>query len=153
MPGQFIAPTLLVTEPVPPLLTGMTVNVLGAAVNTAVAVSAAASVVKVQVAEVELQLETDTGGESVHPPKTDPARGVAVRETFVPIATDGFVHVPLPHGTVPVTLPEPPPMMVTDTGYEEGINVAPTDCAEFMVTEQAPDPEQPPLQLLNIAPA
>ena len=148
-----MAPTLLVTEPVPPLLMGMTVNVLGAAENTAVAVSAAASVVNVQVADVELQLETDTGGESVHPPKTDPDPGVAVSETFVPIATDEFVHVPLAHGMVPETLPEPAPIRVTDTGYVEGTNVAPTDCAEFIVTLQGPEPEHAPLQLLNTAPA
>ena len=70
-----------------------------------------------------------------------------------------FVHVPevvpavmvqlIP--AVPETVPFPVPAPVTLTVV--GLNVAITDWAEFMVTEQAPVPVQAPLQPAKAEPA
>jgi hypothetical protein len=48
-----------------------------------------------------------------------------------------------------LTDPDPVPARVTFTGKEAGMKSALTDWAEFMVTEQAPVPEQAPPQPAN----
>jgi hypothetical protein len=148
---QLIVPGELVTvpEPAPVLLTD-SVNV-GAGEKVAVAVSDEVWVVKVQTFEAEVQLETATEGDSVQPPNTDPAAGVAVSDTFVPVATEALVQVPLAQGTVPLTLPVPAPARVTDTGKALAIKLAVTDLAWVIDTVQfsavpklAQVPPQPP---------
>jgi hypothetical protein len=141
----------LPTEPVPPLLLTATDKVRGASTNVAVAVSDEVWVVKVQTFEAEVQLETATEGDSVQPPNTDPAAGVAVSDTFVPVVTDALVQVPLAQGTVPLTLPVPAPARVTDTGKVLAIKLAVTDLAWVIDTVQfsavpklAQVPPQPP---------
>ena len=138
-------------EPVPPLLVTPTDKVKGAGANVAVTVSEEVSVVKVQTFEAEVQLETVTVGDSVQPPNTEPAAGVAVSVTLVPLATDALVQVPVAQGTVPLTLPVPAPVRVTLTGKVLEIKLALTDCAWVIATVQlsavpklAQAPPQPP---------
>lgn len=51
--------------------------------------------------------------------------------------------------TLLVTEPEPAPAVATFTGKEAGMNVALTDCAEFIVTVHVPVPEHAPPQPAN----
>jgi hypothetical protein len=89
-----------------------------------------------------------------HPPKVEPAFGVAVRVTFEP-AWKAVLHElgqVIPAGVL-VTVPVPVPARFTVSGLVPILNVAVIDCAALMVTEQLPLPEQPPpLQPKKIEP-
>jgi hypothetical protein len=97
----------------------------------------------------------------LQPANTDPAVGDAVKVTGLDVLIAVLVHVPdvVPAvevqltPPVPVTVPLPVPAASTVTGNDEGMKLAVTDCAEFMVTEQALVPEQAPPQPLNEEPA
>jgi hypothetical protein len=143
-----IAPGELVTvpEPVPVLLTER-VNV-GAGEKVAVTGTAEVPIVKLQVPVPEQPAP-------VQPANTDAEDdGVAVRVIRVLVLKLAEQVAPqlIPAGEL-LTDPDPVPARVTFTGKEAGMKSALTDCAEFMVTEQAPVPEQAPPQPLNTDPA
>jgi hypothetical protein len=52
-----------------------------------------------------------------------------------------------------VTVPEPVPLLVTDSVTGVAVNVAVTEVAALMVTAQVPVPEQAPLQPAKVEPA
>ena len=90
----------------------------------------------------------------LHPAKVDPAAGVAVNVTTVPLAKFAL-QVPgqlMPAGALLIE-PEPEPACVTESAKVTTLKVAVTDCAEFMVTLQLPVPEQAPLHPAKVAPA
>jgi hypothetical protein len=145
---QLIAPGELVTvpEPVPVVLTAR-VNV-GAGEKVAVTGTAAVSMVKLQVPVPEQPAP-------VQPAKTDAdEEGVAVSVISVLVLKLAEQVAPqlIPAGALE-TEPDPVPARVTFTGKAAGMKLALTDCAEFMVTEQAPVPEHAPPQPLNTDPA
>jgi hypothetical protein len=92
----------------------------------------------------------------LHPAKLDPAFAVAVKVTVVPLLKFALqvLEQLIPEGAL-VTEPEPLPENVTDRGKLEVtvLNVAVTDCAEFIITLQAPVPEHAPLHPAKVDPA
>lgn len=90
-----------------------------------------------------------------HPAKPKPPSGVAVSVTIVPWAK-GAVHVApqfMPAGLL-VTVPVPPPDLVTDRLNCCRVNVAVTVAAAVIVIVQFPVPEHPPPdQPENVVPA
>jgi hypothetical protein len=141
---QLIAPgeLVIVPEPVPVLLTD-SVKV-GAGENVAVTGTAAVPMVKLQgpVPEQPAPLQ---------PAKTEAEDdGVAVSVIGVLVLKLAEQVAPqlIPAGAL-ATDPDPVPARVTFTGKAAGMKLALTDCAEFMVTEQAPVPLQAPLQPAN----
>lgn len=139
MPGQLMFPSLLVTEPVPVPVVLMDKANCGE--NVADTATAAVPIVKLHV-PVPVQAP-------VHPANTKPADGVAVSVTAALVAT---FALQVPGQLMPLPATVPVPVTVTFTGKELGMKSALTDWAEFIVTEQAPVPEQAPLQPLKTDP-
>ena len=89
------------------------------------------------------------------PVKIEPAVGEGVSVTTVPLANEAEQVAPqeTPAGEL-VTVPLPLPALVTVSVKGDRAKVAVTEAAAFMVTVQAPVPEQPPpLQPVNVEPA
>ena len=137
-------PVLLVIVPLPaPLLETVRLNV-GAGENVAVTPTGAVPMVNVQVPVPEQA--------PVQPANTEAElAGDAVRVTTLPVLIAlEFVQVPLAAPDVivqltppvPVTLPLPVPAPLTVTVVR--LNVALTDCAALIVTEQVPVPAHAP---------
>src|SRR5258705_3117108 len=91
----------------------------------------------------------------LQPVNVEPAAGVAVRVTTVPLVKPVAQVAPqeIPAGAL-VMLPLPAPDVATVSVNEDCTNVAVTEAAALMVTVQAPVPVQPPpLQPVNVEPA
>ena len=91
----------------------------------------------------------------LQPVKVEPAAGVAVNVTAVPLAKLAEQVAPqlIPTGAL-VTVPLPVPALLTVSVNVWSVNVAVTVVAAESVTVQAPVPEHPPpLQLLKVEPA
>src|SRR5213594_3855074 len=89
----------------------------------------------------------------LQPVKTDPAAGVAVSVTTVPLTKLAVQVAPqsMPAGVL-VTVPAPAPVLET-VRTKVGVNVAVTAVAAVRVTMQGPVPVQPPpLQPVNAEP-
>ena len=135
------------TVPVPvPLF--VTVRLFcGAGENVAVTALAA---VPTRTEQVEVPVQSP-----VHPAKTEPAAGVAVKTMVEPVLmvaehTPGQFTPP----TLLVTDPVPVPATVAVTGNADGMNVALTDWAEVIGTVQVPlEFVQAPLHPANTEPA
>src|SRR5437879_556127 len=87
----------------------------------------------------------------LQPEKVEPAVGVAVKVTAVPLA-NGAEHVApqaMPAGLL-ATVPAPAPALVSVRVKDCTANVAVTEVAAFTVTMQVPVPEQPPLQPVKV---
>jgi dUTPase len=90
----------------------------------------------------------------LHPTKLEPAAGVSVRLTLVPLGKFAL-HVPgqlIPVGVL-ATVPDPLPAIVTDSAKLTMLKVAVTDCAALIVTVQLPVPVQAPLHPAKLEPA
>lgn len=68
------------------------------------------------------------------------------------VATEAL-HVPGQLMPLPVTVPEPLPVIATLTGNDVGMKSAPTDAGALMDTVQPPVPEHAPVHPLKIDPA
>jgi hypothetical protein len=103
---------------------------------------------------VMLQLPVPEQPAPVQSANTEPAVGVAVSVTPAPVLKFAEQVAPqlMPAGVL-LTVPVPVPAKVTLIGKAFGTKSASTVWAEFRVTEQAPVPEQAPLQPLNTEPA
>src|SRR6266403_5304106 len=91
----------------------------------------------------------------LQPVKVDPAAGVAVSVTMVPLANEPEHVVPheIPAGAL-VMVPLPAPVLLTVSAKLWSASVAVTDVAALIVTVQVPVPEQPPpLQPVKLEPA
>jgi hypothetical protein len=92
----------------------------------------------------------------LQPVNVEPAAGVAVRVTAVPLANGAVQVVPqlIPVGAL-VMVPVPAPVLLRVSEKVWSANVAVTVCAAFMVTVHVvPVPVQPPpLQPVNVEPA
>src|SRR5262249_59909407 len=91
----------------------------------------------------------------LQPVKVDPAAGVAVRVTAVPLANVAEHVAPhvMPAGAL-VMVPDPAPVLLTVSAKPGSAKVAVTDCAALIVTAQVPVPVQPPpLQPVKVDPA
>ena len=89
----------------------------------------------------------------LQPVKVNPAAGVAVKVTAVPVVKEVEQVAPqeIPAGEL-VTVPLP--ALVTVSAKDDCMKVAVTEVAAFIVTEQVPVPEQPPpLQPVKVDPA
>ena len=88
------------------------------------------------------------------PVKLEPAAGVAVKVTSVPLVNDAEQVAPqlMPAGAL-VTVPVPLPAFVTVSAKGCSANVAVTALAAFSVRVHAPVPAHAPLHPVNIAPA
>ena len=86
----------------------------------------------------------------VQPAKTEPPVGAASSVTALPLLKLKVHVVPqfMPAGTL-VTEPLPVPANATVSGTVDETKFAPTTCDAFIVTEQAPVPEQAPVQPAN----
>jgi hypothetical protein len=126
-----------------PLPDDRTVKVKGA-LNVAVTSTAELPIVRLQVPVPEHA--------PVHPAKTAPPVGVAVNTTLDPALKFAEQVAPqlIPAGAL---VTDPVPTTLTFTGNAVGTKDTPTVCAVFIVTEQAPVPEQAPLQPANTDPA
>src|SRR5436309_509193 len=136
----------LVTVPLPTPLE-LTVSVKDWIANVAVTVVAAlGGTVHVPVPEQPPPLQ---------PLKIEPAAGVAVKVTEVPLANAAAQVVPqaMPAGAL-VTVPLPAPVLLTVSVKVWRAKVAVTEVAALIVTVQVPVPEQlPPLQPAKVEPA
>src|SRR5262245_57374170 len=91
----------------------------------------------------------------LQPVKVEPAAGVAVRVTTVPVVKEVEHVAPhvMPAGAL-VTVPLPAPAFVTVSAKDDCMKVAVTEVAALIVTVQVPVPEHPPpLQPVNVEPA
>jgi hypothetical protein len=90
----------------------------------------------------------------LQPVKVEPAAGVAVSVTAVPLANEPEHVVPheIPAGAL-VTVPPPVPVLLTVSAKLWSAKVAVTVCAPLIVTVQEPVPVQPPLQPVKVEPA
>ena len=91
----------------------------------------------------------------LQPVKVNPAAGVAVKVTTVPVVKEVEQVAPqeIPAGEL-VTVPLLVPAMVTVSAKEACMKVAVTEVAAFIVTEHVAVPEQPPpLQPVKVDPA
>jgi hypothetical protein len=143
---QLIVPGLLVMvpDPVPVVLT-VRANA-GTGENVAVAATAEEPIVKLH-APVPVHAP-------VHPAKTDPPPGVAVRVIGVPVAKLAEQVAPqlIPAGAL-LTEPVPVPANVTLIGKVVGMKFASTVWSLFRVTEHAPLPVHAPLHPAKVDPA
>ncbi|MBI1766860.1 MAG: hypothetical protein HYR67_00620 [Bacteroidetes bacterium] len=118
MTGQLIPAGLEMTVPlpVPPgIIVRLKFPAIGLELNTSVT---AVSLVTI----LEQVLPTEPKHTPPHPAKEEPAAGVAVKVTDVPVTNDA-VQVPgqlIPAG-FEVTTPEPVPPRLTETEYEVGV--------------------------------
>src|SRR6266403_1714391 len=90
----------------------------------------------------------------LQPVKVEPAAGVAVSVTAVPLVNEKAQVAPqeMPAGAL-VTVPLPAPVLLTVSEKLWSAKVAVTDCAPLIVTVQEPVPVQPPLQPVKVEPA
>jgi hypothetical protein len=90
----------------------------------------------------------------LQPLKVEPAAGVAVKVTAVPLPNSAEQVAPhaMPAGEL-VTVPVPAPDLLTVSVKVWSAKVAVTVVAALSVTVQVPVPEQPPLQPLKVEPA
>ena len=90
----------------------------------------------------------------LQPVKVDPASGVAVNVTTVPVvkAVEQVAPQEMPAGEL-VTVPVPAPALVTVSAKDACMKVAVTLVAALSVTVHGPVPEQPPPQPVNVEPA
>jgi len=91
----------------------------------------------------------------LQPVKVEPAVGVAVRVTRVPLLNEAEQVVPqeMPAGEL-ATVPLPVPAVVTVSAKDWSAKVAVTEVAALTVTVQVVVPEQPPpLQPVKVEPA
>src|SRR5262247_4580445 len=91
----------------------------------------------------------------LQPVKVEPAAGVAVRVTTVPVVKEVEHVAPhvMPAGAL-VMVPLPAPVLLTVSAKPCSAKVAVTDCAALVVTVQVPVPVQPPpLQPVKLEPA
>src|SRR5262247_2410708 len=91
----------------------------------------------------------------LQPVKVEPAAGVAVRVTTVPVVKEVEHVAPhvMPAGAL-VMVPLPAPVLLTVSAKPCSAKVAVTDCAALTVTVQVPVPVQPPpLQPVKLEPA
>src|SRR5213083_245721 len=143
---QAIPAGLLVTVPAPaPAL--VSVRVKDGTANVAVTEVAAFS--------VTMQVPVPEQPPPLQPEKVEPAVGVAVKVTEVPLANAAAQVVPqaMPAGAL-VTVPLPTPLELTVSVKDWIANVAVTEVAALIVTVQVPVPEQPPpLQPEKVEPA
>src|SRR5439155_981985 len=133
-----------VPTPVPTLLT-MSVNLC----RVKVAVTPWAAVT------VTVQVPAPVQAPPLQPVKVEPAAGVAVKLTAVPLVKEAAHVAPqaMPAGAL-VTVPLPVPDLVTVSVKQLCMKVAVTGAAAFIVTVQGPVPVQPPpLQPVNVDPA
>src|SRR5438093_1527365 len=105
---------------------------------------------------VTMQVPVPEQPPPLQPEKVEPAVGVAVKATAVPVA-NGAEHVApqaIPAGLL-ATVPAPAPALVSVRVKDCTANVAVTEVAAFTVTMQVPEPEQPPppLQPVKVEPA
>src|SRR5216117_2790271 len=94
---------------------------------------------------VTMQVPVPEQAPPLQPVKVEPAVGVAVKVTAVPLA-NGAEHVApqaMPAGLL-ATVPAPAPALVSVRVKDCTANVAVTEVAAFTVTMQVPVPEQPP---------
>src|SRR5438552_1416454 len=136
----------LVTVPLP-VPAGVTVRVKVCGVKVAVTVVAAET--------VTTQVPVPEQPPPLQPVKVEPAAGVAVSVTAVPLEKLAEQVAPqvIPAGAL-VTVPLPVPALLTVSVNVWSVNVAVTVVAAERVTVQAPVPEHPPpLQLLKVEPA
>jgi hypothetical protein len=131
-----------------PATSGLSVKLVVTVANPAVT-DAAAVTVTAQVLVVPLQPLP------LHPVKVEPAAGVAVRVTTVPVVK-GAEHVAphvMPAGALE-TVPDPEPLLLTVSVNDWSAKVAVTLRAALIVTVQLlAVPEQPPLQPVKVEPA
>src|SRR5438093_1599836 len=129
-------------------------------VPTSLTVSAKVGRLKVAVTVVAAETETTHDPVREHPPplqplKVEPAAGVAVSVTAVPLARLAEQVAPqvMPAGEL-VTVPLPLPALLTVSAKLGRLKVAVTVVAAETVTTQVPVPEHPPpLQPLKVEPA
>src|SRR6266581_4777681 len=143
---QLIPAGALVTVPLP-VPAGVTVRVKLCRVKVAVTVVAAES--------VTVQGPVPEQPPPLQPVKVEPATGVAVNVTAVPLAKLAEQVAPqlIPTGAL-VTVPLPVPALLTVSVNVWSVNVVVTVVAAESVTVQAPVPEQPPpLQPVKVEPA
>ena len=125
-----------------------------------VTVSAKELCMKVAVTAAAAFIVTVQGPVPVQPPplqpvNVDPAAGVAVRVTAVPLVNAAAHVAPqeTPAGAL-VTVPLPAPAVVSVSVKDWSAKVAETLCAALIVTEHVPVPVQPPpLQPVKVEPA
>jgi hypothetical protein len=81
----------------------------------------------------------------LQPAKAEPAAGLAVRDTLLPVGKAAAQLAPqaIPAGAL-VTVPAPAPVLLTVRVTGSGANVAVTLVAALNATTHAPVPEQPP---------
>jgi hypothetical protein len=136
----------LVTVPLPvPVL--VTLRAKDCWTNPAVTVVAAFS--------VTVQVPVPEQPPPVQPVKVEPAAGVAVKVTAVPLANAAAHVMPqeIPAGAL-VTVPAPAPALLTVSVKVGSAKVAVTVVAAFKVMAHVPVPEQPPpLQPVKVEPA
>jgi hypothetical protein len=141
VPGELV----IAPEPVPVLLTE-SVNV-GAGEKVAVTPTDEVPMVKLQVPVPEQAPLQPANTEA-----EDDGVAVSVIAVLVLKLAEQVAPQLIPAGAL-LTDPLPVPARVTFTGKVAGMKMALTDCAEFMVTEQAPVPAQAPAQPANTDPA
>src|SRR5262249_57967043 len=88
-------------------------------------------------ARVTVHVRVPEHGPPLQPVNVDPAAGVAVRVTTVPVvkAVEQVGSQAMPAGTL-VTLPLPVPALVTESVKDDCMKVAVTDGAALIVTVQ-----------------
>src|SRR6267142_1996575 len=104
---------------------------------------------------VTVQVPVPVQPPPLQPVKAEPAAGVAVSVTAVPLANEAEHVVPheIPAGVL-VMVPLPVPVLLTVSAKLWSANVAVTDVAALIVTVQVPVPVQPPpLQPVKVDPA
>jgi hypothetical protein len=145
---QEIAGGTLVTVPLPvPDFVTVSENDVGNSVNVAVTELAALT--------VTTQAAVPAQPPPLQPAKAEPAAGVAVSVTAVPLVKPCEQVAPQarPAGAL-LTVPVPVPDFVTPSVKDDCKNVAVTVAAALIVTVHVPVPVQPPpLQPLNVDPA
>jgi hypothetical protein len=103
---------------------------------------------------VTVQVPVPVQPPPLQPVKLEPAAGVAVSVTAVPLANEEAQVAPqeMPAGAL-VTVPLPAPVLLTVSEKLWSAKVAVTDVAALIVTVQVPVPVQPPLQPVKVEPA
>jgi len=104
---------------------------------------------------VTVQVPVPVQPPPLQPVKVEPAAGVAVSVTAVPLANEDEHVAPqeMPAGTL-VTVPLPAPALDTVSAKDDCMKVAVTEVAALIVTVQVPVPVHPaPLQPVNVEPA
>jgi len=104
---------------------------------------------------VTVQVAVPAQPPPLQPVKVEPAAGVVVRVTAVPVVKEVEQVAPqeIPTGAL-VTVPVPAPALDTVSAKEDCMKVAVTEVAAVIVTVQVPVPVQPPpLQPAKVEPA